>query len=243
MSALVAGHMFMAGFSAMHSLYRIFKPYRVGIYGPSMTGKTTLDQYLTVPGDIDPIPDAFRTTHATSYNVLGHAMPKASRKQIRWKSEKKTVATADIAGQSQFRNMWIEDMFGREVELVIYMIDHRSLSSLQFTLDAVAGFNYLIDNITKKSITKSISRHAKRKSKKYVPKVFCLLINKMDVWWDHNASNLLEHNLLREHPIAMPYRDGLKRLRKAGIRAEVLPVSAQHGINVSKVFSNLISDF
>ena len=243
MSALVAGHMFMAGFSAMHSLYRILKPYRVGIYGPSMTGKTTLDQYLTVPGDIDPIPDAFRTTHATSYNVLGHAMPKASRKQIRWKSEKKTVATADIAGQSQFRNMWIEDMFGREVELVIYMIDHRSLSSLQFTLDAVAGFNYLIDNITKKSITKSISRHAKRKSKKYVPKVFCLLMNKMDVWWDHNASNLLEHNLLREHPIAMPYRDGLKRLRKAGIRAEVLPVSAQHGINVSKVFSNLISDF
>ena len=101
----------------------------------------------------------------------------------------------------------------------------------------------MIDNITKKSVTKSISRHAKRKSKKYVPKVFCLLINKMDVWWDHSASNLLEHNLLREHPIAMPYRDGLKRLRKAGIRAEVLPISAQHGINVSKVFSNLIADF
>jgi len=243
MSALVAGHMFMAGFSAVHSLYRILKPYRVGIYGPSMTGKTTLDQYLTVPGDIDPIPDAFRTTHAKSYDLLGHSMPKVSRKQIRWQSEKKTVSTTDIAGQSQFRNMWVEDMFGRNVELVIYMIDHRSLSSLQFTLDSVSGFNYLIDNITKKSVTKQISRHAKRKSKKYTPKVFCLMINKMDVWWDPLAIKLLEHNLLREHPIALPYRDGLKRLRKAGIRAEVLAVSAQHGINVGKVFTNLIADF
>ena len=243
MSALIAGHMFMATFTALHSLYRVMKPYRVGIYGPSMTGKTTLDQYLTVPGDIDPIPDAFRTTHAKSYNILGHAMPKVSRKQIRWESEKKTVSTTDIAGQSQFRNMWIEDMFGREVELIIYMIDHRSMNSLQFTLDAVAGFNYLIDNITKKSVSKAISRHAKKKSKKYTPKVFCLMINKMDVWWDHSAEQLMSHNLLREHPIALPYRDGLKRLRKAGIRAEVLPISAQHGINVAKVFSGLIADF
>ena len=28
-----------------------------------MVGKTTLDQYLTVPGDIDPIPAELRTTH------------------------------------------------------------------------------------------------------------------------------------------------------------------------------------
>jgi len=69
------------------------------------------------------------------------------------------------------------------------------------------------------------------------------MINKMDVWWDPLAIKLLEHNLLREHPIALPYRDGLKRLRKAGIRAEVVAVSAQHGINVGKVFTNLIADF
>ena len=55
-SALVAGHMLMASASAFYALYRILRPYRVGIYGPSMVGKTPLDQYLTVPGDIDPIP-------------------------------------------------------------------------------------------------------------------------------------------------------------------------------------------
>ena len=48
LSALIAGHMLMASASALYSLYRILRPFRVGIYGPSMVGKTTLDQYLTV---------------------------------------------------------------------------------------------------------------------------------------------------------------------------------------------------
>lgn len=234
--------MLMATATAIHSLYRIMKPYRVGIYGPSMTGKTTLDQYLTVPGDIDPIPIEFRTTHPKNYTHIGHGMPKTTRKQIRWERQKKSIATTDIAGQSQFRNMWIEDMFGRNVEVVIYMVDHRSLTSLQFTMDAVAGFEYLIDNITKKSISTAISRKAKKQTKKYEPRVFCLLINKMDIWWDKDAEKLYKHNLLREHQIAYPFRNGLKRLRKAGIRAEVMPISAQHGINVTKVFGDLIAE-
>ena len=232
----------MATATAIHSLYRIMKPYRVGIYGPSMTGKTTLDQYLTVPGDIDPIPLEFRTTHPKNYTYIGHGMPKATRKQIRWERQKKSIATTDIAGQTQFRNMWVEDMFGRNVEVVIYMVDHRSLTSLQFAMDAVAGFEYLIDNMTKKTISTAISRKAKKQSKKYTPKVVCLLINKMDIWWDKDAEKLYNHNLLREHQIVSPFRNGLKRLRKAGIRAEVVPISAQHGINVTKVFGDLIAE-
>ena len=240
MSTLIAGHMLMASASAFYSLYRIIKPFRIGIYGPSKTGKTTLDQYLTVPGDIESIPDLFRTSHHKNNSVVGYEMPRATRKQIKWKHEKKSVISSDIAGQSQFKNMWVEDMFARDVEVVVYMIDDRVLNSPQFLVEAVAGFEYLVNNITKKEISKQISRKARKKVKKYRPKVICLMINKMDNWWDEEARQLHHYGLLREHRIVTHFRNGLKRLRKAGFRAEVHPVSAQRGINVEDTFIHLI---
>ena len=98
-------------------------PYRVGIYGPSMVGKTTLDQYLTVPGDIDPIPYEMRTAHAKADTATGYRNPRSTRKQVRLVKEKKPISTTDLAGDPMFRNLWIEDMFGRKVELVIFMVD------------------------------------------------------------------------------------------------------------------------
>lgn len=240
MSALIAGHFILGSISVAHALYRILKPYRVGIYGPSQTGKTTLDQYMTVPGDIDPIPIHFRTTHNLDPKTNRYKMPKVERKLLRWKKEKKAISNTDIAGQAQFRNLWVEDMFGRNVEVVIYMVDHRVLNNFQFRLDAVAGFEYLIDNILNVNRTKVISRKAKKRGKNYQPKLFCLMINKMDLWWDSNAENLWNLNLKKEHPIVLPFRNGLKRMRKAGIRADIHAISAQHGINVEGVMMHLI---
>lgn len=231
--------MLMASASALYSLYRVLRPFRIGIYGPSMTGKTTLDQYLTVPGDIDPIPLQFRTTHAQADTATGYAMPRNTRKQVRWKREKKPISTADIAGQSQFRNLWIEDMIGRNVELVVFMVDHRSLSSIQFNIEAVAGLEYLVDAMLGKA-NSGISRKTKRKARDYRPRLFCLMVNKMDLWWDQDAANLHSLGLLREHPIVYPFRNALKRLRKAGIRAEVMPISAQQGRNVEMTFVQLL---
>jgi len=226
--------MLMASASALYSLYRILRPFRVGIYGPSMVGKTTLDQYLTVPGDIDPIPFHLRTAHPKSKTATGYKNPSETRKQVRLVKVKKPITTTDIAGDVMFRNLWIDDMFGRNVELVMFMVDHRAMTSRQFAMDASASLSYLVDNIVKKDISKKISRKAKKNSKKYVPRLFCLMINKMDIWWDERAEALWSLGLQKEHPIVAPFRDSLKRLRKAGIRAEVMAMSSQHGINVEK---------
>ena len=240
MSALIAGHMLMASASGIYALYRILRPFRVGIYGPSMVGKTTLDQYLTVPGDIDPIPHEMRTAHAKADTATGFRSPRGTRKQIRLIKEKKPIRTTDLAGDPMFRNLWVEDMFGRDVELIIFMVDHRAMIFKQFAMDASASLSYLVDNIVKKEVTKKISRKARKKSKNYTPKMFCLMVNKMDLWWDHRAEWLWSRGLQKEHPIVAPFRDSLKRLRKAGIRAEVMAMSSQHGINVEKNLIELL---
>ena len=83
------------------------------------------------------------------------------------------------------------------------MIDDRVLNSPQFLVEAVAGFEYLVNNITKKEISRQISRKARKKVKKYRPKVICLMINKMDNWWDEEARQLHHYGLLREHRIRL----------------------------------------
>jgi len=234
MSALIAGHMLMASATALHSLYRVLRPYRVGIYGPSLVGKTTLDQYLTVPGDIEAIPLNFRTSHPKANTSTGFQDPKPTRKQLRYKSEKKPVTTTDLAGDHMFRNLWVDDMFGRKVELIIFMVDHRAMTSPQFAADSSAALSYLVDNIIKKDVSKAISRKARKASKNYTPRLFCLMLNKMDVWWDDSAQQLWSFGLQKEHPMCAPYRESLKRLRRSGIRAEIAAISSQHGVNVEK---------
>ncbi len=239
MSAVVAGHLLIGSISALQKMYRILRPYRVGIYGPSMTGKKTLDQYLTVPGDIDPIPVEMRTSHAM---VNGRPkLPKAHRKLIRWKKDRVPISNSDVAGQAQFRNLWIEDMFSRKCEIVIFMVDHRVLTSPSFLKESLASFKYLIDNITRTDVSTVISRKARKTSKStYMPKVFLFLINKMDVWWSPEANVLWANQLQREHPIVVPFRSELKRLRKKGVRAEIDAISAQHGVNVEKVLLSIV---
>ena len=62
------------------SLYNSWRPRRVGIYGAGQVGKTTLDRYMTTPGEMEEIPDAERTDHN---KFLGkYNMPKPSRKRV-----------------------------------------------------------------------------------------------------------------------------------------------------------------
>jgi hypothetical protein len=239
MSAVIAGHLLISSVHALQKFYRILKPYRIGIYGPSMTGKTTLDQYLTVPGDIDPIPIEMRTSHPM---VNGHAiLPKAHRKLIKYKKDRIPISNSDIAGQAQFRNLWIEDMFKRKCEIVIFMMDHRVLTSPSFARDSLVSFKYLVDNINRRDVTTAISRKAKRNARSnYMPKVVVFLVNKMDIWWSPEAEFLWANNLQREHPIVAPFRNELRRLRKAGVRADIDAISAQHGVNVEKVLISIV---
>ena len=238
-SAMLAGHIVIASFNAIKKLYRTLKPHRIGVYGPSMTGKTTLDQYLTVPGDIEPIPLEFRTTHARQNGY--YVLPTAHRHQIKWKTERHPVSSVDIGGQTQFRSLWVEDMFIRRPNVVFFIIDHRVLNYPQFTQESVASLSYLVDAIVGKRYPQSLSRKARKNAKAgYRPDMFCFLINKMDIWWTQQAQYLWDNGLQREHPIVYPFRKELRRLRKAGIQADVEAISAQHGMNVEKVMIKLI---
>ena len=63
-------------------LWNNWKPRRVGIYGASMVGKTTLDKYMTTPGEMEEIPEEERTEH---FKVLSrYFLPKPTRKRLRW---------------------------------------------------------------------------------------------------------------------------------------------------------------
>ena len=239
-TTVLAGHIIIASARAIRKLYRTLRPFKIGSYGPTLTGKTTLDQYLTVPGDIEPIPIEFRTSHLKDRHG-NYLLPDAHRKQIKWKRERFPVQSADVGGQDQFRNLWIEDMFSRKVNVVFFMVDERVLTSPNFTIEAIASMKYLVDNLTHRNMTKEISRKAKKHARKgYKPDLFCFLINKMDLWWSPQAQYLWDNGLQREHPIVFPFRDQLRALRKAGIQAEVEAISAQHGMNVEKVMIKMI---
>ena len=240
-SAMLAGHIFLASLNAIKKLYRTLSPHRIGVYGPTMTGKTTLDQYLTVPGDIEPIPLEFRTTHRQHNGK--YVLPKPHRHQLKWKKERHPISSVDIGGQSQFWNLWADDIFTRMPHVVFFMIDDRIMKYPQRTKDSLASMKDLVDNITGSDRTKTLSKAARKNAKKgYKPALFCFLINKMDLWWTPQAQYLWDNGLQREHPIVYPFRGELRRLRKAGIQAEVEAISAQHGLNIEKVMLKMIEN-
>ena len=45
------------------AVYNSWRPRKVGIYGAGLTGKTTLDRYMTTPGEMEEIPEDERTEH------------------------------------------------------------------------------------------------------------------------------------------------------------------------------------
>ena len=42
----------MGGMVFAKELWHYWKPRKVGVYGPTMVGKTTLDRYMTTPGEM-----------------------------------------------------------------------------------------------------------------------------------------------------------------------------------------------
>ena len=81
------------------ALYHSWRPRRVGIYGAPLVGKTTLDRYMTTPGEMEAISDEDRTTHGRLLGVAGpYRMPSPTRKRISWNGDKRVVFSADIGG-------------------------------------------------------------------------------------------------------------------------------------------------
>ena len=234
----IAGSALVGGMVWAKELWNYWKPRRVGIYGPSMVGKTTLDRFMTTPGEMEPIPEEERTSH---YRILGkHLLPKPTRKRIGWQGDRRVVYSSDIGGEERFWSLWIDDMVHRQVESVIFMFDDRSLKGGDDALQAVGGFKYLVDSIINKQY-----RYRKFstwwKGKKYAPKSIMLVANKADKWWDDNASILWQQQRLGEHKVFDAFRPDLIRLQKAGIPTRRSFMATRIGWQVETTLIDLLT--
>ena len=120
------------------ALYNAWKPRRVGIYGTSMVGKTTLDRYMTTPGEMEEIAEDERTEHFKL--ITRYMLPKPTRKRVGYNGEKRVVYSSDIGGQERFWNLWVDDMVNRQCEAVVYMFDDRAFKGGADGMEQIAGF-------------------------------------------------------------------------------------------------------
>ena len=233
-SALVGGMVFA------RELWHYWKPRKVGVYGPTMVGKTTLDRYMTTPGEMEEIGLDERTKHFRVPGLNRFLLPKPTRKRVSWKGDTRVVYSADLGGEERFWNLWIDDMVNRQVETVIFMFDHRCTQGGEAAIEAVGGFKYMVDAIIHRQY-----RYRKLKAwfkgKKYVPKLIMLVANKSDQWWDDQANVLWQQQRLGEHKMYDPFREDLVRLQKAGIPTKRGMMATKIGWNVENTMLDMLT--
>lgn len=220
------------------TLYHSWKPRKVGIYGASMVGKTTLDRYMTTPGEMEEIGEDERTKH---FKLLTRYMlPSPTKKRISWKGEKRVIHSADIGGQERFWNLWVDDMVARQCEVVVYMFDDRAFKGGADGLEQVAGFKYLVDALIYRKY-RYRNLKSRMKGKKYAPRLLMLVGNKADRFFDKNAAELWQQGRIGEHKIFDPFRDDLIRLQKARLPTKRAFMATRVGWNVEPVMIDLLT--
>lgn len=220
------------------AVFNSYRPRKVGIYGAGLVGKTTLDRFMTTPGEMEEIDEEDRTTHL---KLLGKfLLPKPTRKRVAWKGEKRVVFSSDIGGQERFWNLWIDDMVSRQVEAVVYVFDDRAVKGGDDALQQIAGFKYLVDAIVYKQY-RYRSLKSKIKGKRYSPKLIMLVANKADRFFDETAAMLWGQDRIGEHKIFDPFRDDLIRLQKNGIPTRKSFMATRIGWNVENTMVGLLT--
>ena len=220
------------------NLYNSWKPRRVGIYGAPKVGKTTLDRFMTTPGEMEEIPDEERTSHN---RFLGrYLLPKPSRKRVSWKGQKRVVYSSDMGGDTRFWNLWIDDMVSRQCECIIYMFDENAIKGGDEALQQVAGFKFLCDALINRNY-RYRNWKSRFKGKKYAPRLVMLVANKADRFFDDSASVLWQQNRIGEHKIFDPFRDDLIRLQKNKIPTRRSFMATRIGWNVETTLIELLT--
>lgn len=221
------------------ALYNAWHPRRVGIYGAPLVGKTTLDRYMTTPGEMEAISEEERTEHSRLLGVVGpYKMPTPTRKRLSWNGEKRVVFSSDVGGQERYWNLWIEDMVGRKVEAVVYMFDERAFRGE--AIEQIGGFRYLTDRLISRDY-RYRTLASRMRGRRYHPRIIMLVANKADRFFDETASKLWHDGRIGEHKVFDPFRDDLIRLQKAGIPTKRSFMATRIGWNVEKTMLDLLT--
>lgn len=220
------------GFLYLKALWDTWRSHRFGIYGAFGTGKTTLSRQLSTSGELEDFSTQADTATEHPFDPeLGRYLPPPStRKRVALKNTQtlkvtaKTLISTDIGGQMKYFDLWLEDMVERNVECVIWVVDHRHLLDENDTSQQVA-FKRFVEAIitgdygfTDKALIK--------KARKYKPQVVGLVANKADLWLDELWEKHWMTTRMNGHPIFKTFIPDLARLQSRQIPTLKRPISA-----------------
>ena len=120
--------------------------HNVGVYGPTESGKTTLDKQLMTEGYVRPLEDKDRTHHKKGWLSGKFKMPKTTAKRVKSNGLTRTFVTRDIGGHHQYFSLWLRDMYERRIETLIILIDHRHMIDGRNTDNQVA-VGYVVETL------------------------------------------------------------------------------------------------
>lgn len=235
------------GFLYLKHLWESWRSHKFGIYGTWGVGKTTLARQLSTTGELeDYSPEDFdTTTHHPFDPELGRYLPPpVTRKRIAientstLRSVRRTVVSTDLGGHPKYFDLWLRDMVSREVEVVIWIIDHRHMHDSRDTTQ-YDSFKKFVDCIVNNDYPFT-ERKLKRKAKSYRPQIVGLVANKADVWLDENWEKHWGTRRMNEHPIFEPFKKELSRLQRCQIPTIKRPMSALRNWEVESTIWSLL---
>jgi hypothetical protein len=234
------------GLLYLKHLWETWKSHRFGIYGTFATGKTTLSRQLSTSGELEYIdPEKYDTSTQHPYDEASgkFILPGTTRKRIALanqttlKTHRRTILSADLGGHPRYFDLWLEDMVSRNVEIVIWLIDHRHLVDSTDTSqqDMFSRFAQVIIN----NDYSFADRKLQSKAKKYKPQVVGLFANKLDVWgedWDVHWGT----PRMNRHAIFEPFVPTLALLQTNMIPTIKRSISALHNHHCEEAIWDLM---
>ena len=213
---------------------KTFVPRHVGVYGASLSGKTTLDRQLTTKGEIRELEEKDRTYHTKKKwfrNII--KLPPITTKRIKSNGLEKTIVSRDIGGHIEYHSMWLRDMIERKVGTVMVIVDHRHLVESK-NIQNQTAMGYLVQSLAQHTVPRGLSLRARLRAKKYTPQRILLIANKADEWMDDDAYALWERGFISRHPIFDVFREDLYKLHSLHIPVRMDAMSARYAWNVEE---------